>query len=99
MHRSRRVLPDEREDRERLAQYIIRNPFIVEKMQVCSPNRASPEGSVLYRPRLNPKFLHDFEVFTPCTFIAAITQPAEPKARPADRRAATRRSGVATGVS
>ena len=42
MHRSRRVLPDEREDLERLAQYIIRNPFAVEKMQV-SPPRAPPE--------------------------------------------------------
>ena len=31
---NRRVLPDEREDLERLAQYIIRNPFAVEKMQV-----------------------------------------------------------------
>ncbi len=27
VHRSRRVLPDERQDLERLAQYIIRNPF------------------------------------------------------------------------
>jgi len=44
-----RVLPDERDDLERLAQYIIRNPFAVEKMQVSTPNRANPEGSVIYR--------------------------------------------------
>ena len=99
MHRSRRVLPDEREDPpsrfacyggtslERLAQYIIRNPFAVEKMQVSPPNRANPEGSVLYRSGLNPKIQRNpstplgtlslskgFEVFTPCDFIAAITQ-------------------------
>jgi len=38
-----------------MAQYIIRNPFAVEKMQVSPPNRANPEGSVLYRSGLNPK--------------------------------------------
>ena len=37
VHRSRRVLPDERQDLQRLAQYIIRNPFAVEKMQVSAP--------------------------------------------------------------
>ena len=74
VHRSRRVLPDEREDLERLAQYIIRNPFAVEKMQVSPPNRANPEGSVLYRSGLNPKIQRNFEVFTPCDFIAAITE-------------------------
>ena len=74
VHRSRRVLPDEREDLERLAKYIIRNPFAVEKMQVSPPNRANPEGSVLYRSGLNPKIQRNFEVFTPCDFIAAITE-------------------------
>jgi hypothetical protein len=48
VHRSRRVLPDEREDLERLAQYIIRNPFAVEKMQV---NQAG--DSIIYRSAMN----------------------------------------------
>ena len=74
VHRSRRVLPDEREDLQRLAQYIIRNPFGIEKMQVTAPNCANPDGSVLYRSGLNPKIQRNFEVFTPCDFIAAITQ-------------------------
>jgi len=74
VHRSRRVLPDEREDLKRLGQYIIRNPFAVEKMQVGAPNRANPAGSVLYRSGLNPKIQRNFEIFTPCDFIAAITQ-------------------------
>lgn len=69
VHRSRRVQPDEREDLERLAQYIIRNPFAVEKMQVSPPSHTNPEGS-----SLNPKIQRNFEVFTPCDFIAAITQ-------------------------
>ena len=74
VHRSRRVLPDQRQDLERLAQYIIRNPFAVEKMQVSPPNRANPEGCVLYRSALNPKIQRNFKVFSPCDFIAAITQ-------------------------
>ena len=74
VHRSRRVLPDEREDLERLAQYIIRNPFAVEKMQVSPPNQANPDGLIIYRSELNPKIQRNFEVFTPCDFIAAITQ-------------------------
>jgi len=68
------VLPDEREDLERLAQYIIRNPFAVEKMQVRAPNQANPDGSIIYRSGLNPKIQRNFEVFSPCDFIAAITQ-------------------------
>jgi hypothetical protein len=32
VHRSRRIQPDEREDLERVARYIIRNPFSTEKM-------------------------------------------------------------------
>jgi hypothetical protein len=74
VHRSRRVLPDEREDLERLAQYIIRNPFSIEKMQMNPPNRASAESSIIYRSGMNPKIQGNFEVFTPCDFIAAITQ-------------------------
>lgn len=74
VHRSQRVQPHQREDLERLAQYIIRSPFAVEKMQVGAPNPANPEGSVLYRSGMNAKIHRNFEVFSPCDFIAAITQ-------------------------
>ena len=63
-----------RADLERLAQYIIRNSFAVEKMQVTEANRANPNGSIIYRSGMNPKIQRNFEVFTPCEFIAAITQ-------------------------
>jgi hypothetical protein len=69
VHRSRPVLSDEREDLERLAQYIIRNPFSIEKMQV---NQAA--GSIVYRSGMNEKIHRNFEVFSPRDFIAAITQ-------------------------
>jgi hypothetical protein len=69
IHRSERVPPGNREDMERLAQYIIRNPFSVEKMQ---PN--SSGDSIIYRSGMNPKIWRNFEVFSPCDFIARITQ-------------------------
>jgi hypothetical protein len=69
VHCSKRVQPDQKEDLERLAQYIIRNPFSIEKMH------PDPEtGTVIYRSGMNPKIKRNFEIFTPCDFIAAITQ-------------------------
>jgi hypothetical protein len=69
VHRSKRVQPHQKEDLERLAQYIIRNPFSVEKMH------PDPEtGTIIYRSGMNPKIKRNFEIFTPCDFIAAITQ-------------------------
>jgi hypothetical protein len=43
-------------------------------MQVSTPNRANPEGAVLYRSAMNPKIQRNFEIFAPCDFIAVITQ-------------------------
>ena len=84
VHRSRRVLPREREDLQRLAQYIMRNPFSLEKMQFNKPGEADfrlkadgavqTDGCVIYRSGMNPKINRNFEIFTPCDFIAAITQ-------------------------
>ena len=55
---------------ERLAQYIIRNPFSVDKMQ---PN--SSGDSIIYRSGMNPKIGRNFEVFSPCelTFVQAVS--------------------------
>ena len=64
IHRSRRVLSREREDLERLAQYIIRNPFSIDKMQFNTTS-----GTIIYRSEINPKIQRNFEVFTPCDFI------------------------------
>ncbi len=69
IHQSRRVGPDEDKDRERLAQYIIRSPFSLEKMHVTDPG-----GSIVYRSEINPKIKRNFEVFAPTDFIAAVTQ-------------------------
>ena len=50
---------------ERLAQYIILNPFSDDKIQ---PN--SSDHLIIYRSGINPKIQRNFEVFSPCSFIA-----------------------------
>ncbi|MSR42387.1 MAG: hypothetical protein EXS10_10900, partial [Phycisphaerales bacterium] len=69
VHQSRRIAAHECQDMERLAQYIVRNPFSVAKMQV---NRSG--DSILYRSGMNAKIKRNFQVFSACDFIAAITQ-------------------------
>ena len=61
--------PEAKADLEALAQYILRNPFSVEKMTL-----ESPTDMVIYRSRLNAKINRNFEVFTATDFLAAITQ-------------------------
>jgi hypothetical protein len=61
--------PEAKADLEDLAQYILRNPFSVEKTTL-----ESPTDLVIYRSRLNAKINRNFEVFTSTDFLAAITQ-------------------------
>ena len=58
-----------REDMEWLAQYMIRNPFSVDKLP---PN--SFGYSIIYRSGMNPKIQCNFEVLSPCDFIVRFTQ-------------------------
>ena len=67
-------MPDERDDPECVARYIIRNPFSTEKMEFKPPNAVNRNGAVIYRSGMNPKINRNFQIFTPCDFIAAITQ-------------------------
>ena len=69
VHAGERVPPEAKADLEALAQYILRNPFSVEKMTL-----ESPTDMVIYRSRLNAKINRNFEVFTATDFLAAITQ-------------------------
>jgi uncharacterized protein YqjF (DUF2071 family) len=58
VHQSRRIVANECQDIERLAQYIVRNPFSIAKMQV---NRSG--DSILYRSGMNPKIKRYFFVY------------------------------------
>jgi len=69
VHAGDRVSPEAKADLEQLAQYILRNPFSVDKMTLESPG-----DIVIYRSRMNVKIQRNFEVFTPTDFLAVITQ-------------------------
>lgn len=69
VHAGESVPPEARADLEDLAQYILRNPFSVEKMTL-----ESPTDMVIYRSRLNAKINRNFQIFTSTDFLAAITQ-------------------------
>ena len=69
LHAGELVPPEAKADLEDLAQYILRNPFSVEKMTLESPG-----DIVIYRSRLNAKINRNFEVFSATDFLAAITQ-------------------------
>jgi len=67
--RAYRVPARYREDMDRLAQYIIRYPFSVDKMQPNSSGRL-----IIYRSGMKLKIQRSFEVFNPCNFIARINR-------------------------
>ena len=69
VHAGARVPPEAKAQLEDLAQYILRNPFSVEKMTM-----EAPADMVIYRSRLNAKINRNFEIFTATDFLAAITQ-------------------------
>ena len=54
---------------QRVAQYIIRNPFSEQKMTYNEAN-----GTVIYRSRMHAKTKRNFEIFSAEDFIAAVTQ-------------------------
>ena len=69
VHAGDRVEPEAKAQLADLAQYILRNPFSVEKMTM-----ESPTDNVIYRSRMSVKINRKFEVFSPTDFLAAITQ-------------------------
>ena len=68
IHAGEQVVPENLADLERLAQYLLRNPFSVEKMTM-----EAPADMIIYRSKMNPKISRNFEVVTAPDFLAAIT--------------------------
>jgi hypothetical protein len=58
-----------RAELEKMAQYILRHSFAVEKMTYFPQT-----GRVIYHSRLNPTTRRNFEVFTATDFLAVVTQ-------------------------
>ena len=69
VHNGKPVKRDDQEGLERIAQYIIRNPFSEKKMTYNEET-----GTVIYRSRKHANTKRNFEVFSAQDFIAAITQ-------------------------
>jgi len=63
-----RQLPS-RTKREQLCQYVLGNPFSVEKITLESPN-----DIIIYRSKLYPKINRNFEVLDPVDFLAVLSQ-------------------------
>ncbi len=59
---------------EDLAQYILRDPFSVEKMTLESPG-----DTVIYRSHVNARINRNFEVFTPARRLFGRRHPAHPR--------------------
>ena len=76
LHAGEIVPPEAKADLEDLAQYILRNPFSVEKMTL-----ESPTDMVIYRSRLNAKINRNFEVFSPTDFLPPSPSISPIKAR------------------
>ncbi len=60
VHRGRVVAAVDRDGLEKLARYILRNPFSVAKMRLTGP-----DGTVFYHSRMNPKARANFVAFKP----------------------------------
>ncbi len=69
VHNGKPLRRDDAAGLERIAQYIIRNPFSEQKMVYNAEN-----GTVIYRSRMHAKTKRNFEIFSAQEFIAAITQ-------------------------
>jgi len=69
LFRGNPVAGTHRAELEKMAQYILRHSFAVEKMTCFADN-----GRVIYHSHLNPSTHRKFEVFTATDFLAAITQ-------------------------
>jgi len=69
VHNGKPVKRGDDEGLERVAQYIIRNPFSEKKMTYNEET-----GTVIYRSRRHASTKRNFEVFSAQDFIAAITQ-------------------------
>ncbi len=69
VHNGKPVRRQDAAGRERVAQYIIRNPFSEQKMVYDAQ-----DGTVIYHSRMHAKTKRNFEVFSAEEFIAAITE-------------------------
>jgi hypothetical protein len=68
LHNEVRIGPHDADGRRAVAEYILRSPFSLEKMRYQPRN-----GTVIYHSKMHPVLKRNFEVFSACDWLAALT--------------------------
>ena len=68
LHNAVRIGAHDAEGRRAVAEYILRSPFSLEKMQYQART-----GAIIYHSKMHPVLKRNFEVFSACDWLAALT--------------------------
>jgi Putative transposase len=68
LHNAVRIGAHDAEGRRAVAEYILRSPFSLEKMQYQAKT-----GTIIYRSKMHAVLKRNFEVFSACDWLAALT--------------------------
>jgi len=68
LHNAVRIGAHDAEGRRAVAEYILRSPFSLEKMQYQTKT-----GTIIYHSKMHPVLKRNFEVFSACDWLAALT--------------------------
>jgi hypothetical protein len=68
LHNAVRIGSDDNEGRRALSEYILRSPFSQETLRYQAKT-----GSIIYRSKMHPVLKRNFEVFSACDWLAALT--------------------------
>jgi hypothetical protein len=68
LHNAVRIGSDDAESRRAVAEYILRSPFSLEKLRYQPSS-----GTIIYHSKMHPVLKRNFEVFSACDWLAALT--------------------------
>jgi hypothetical protein len=68
LHNAVRIGPHETEGRRAVSEYVLRSPFSLEKFRYHATT-----GTVLYHSKMHPVLKRNYEVFSACDWLAALT--------------------------
>jgi len=68
LHNAVRIGPHDADGRRAVAEYVLRSPFSLEKLRYHATT-----GTIIYRSKMHPLLKRNFEVFSACEWLAALT--------------------------
>jgi len=68
LHNAVRIGAADSEGRRGVAEYILRSPFALEKLRYQAST-----GTIIYQPKMHPVLKRNFEIFSACDWLAALT--------------------------